>query len=61
LNGCEAIGLQIEQGKIQTKGVFPLYQLQVVFNDDDDIRVAPTPQKWVAQSSMDLILISQNH
>jgi hypothetical protein len=60
MNGCEAIGLQIEQGKIQTKGVLSLYQLQVVFNDDD-IRVALTPQKWVAQSSMDVIPISQNH
>ena len=38
-----------------------LYQLQVFFNDND-VRVAPTKsQKWVTQSSMVVILISQDH
>ena len=30
-----ATNLQIEQGWIQMKGVHPLYQYQVAFNDDD--------------------------
>jgi hypothetical protein len=41
------------------KGVHPLYQLQVVVNNND-IRVAPTRlRKWVTQSSMTVIPIMQ--
>jgi hypothetical protein len=44
--------LQIYQGWIQMKSVHPLYQLQVVFNDDD-VRVAPTkPYIWIKGSSI---------
>jgi len=57
----EATNLQIEQGWIQMKGVQPLYQDQVVFNDDD-VEVASTKsQKWLSPSSMVVIPISQNH
>ena len=43
------------------KGVQPLYQDQVVFNDDD-VEVASTKsQKWLSPSSMVVIPISQNH
>jgi hypothetical protein len=43
------------------KGVHPLYQDQVVFNNDDVGVALMKPWKWLTQSSMVMITISQNN
>jgi hypothetical protein len=52
--------LKIEQNWIQIKGVYPLYQLQMI-SCNNDIRITPIkPRKWATQLVLTVQLSSKN-
>jgi len=57
MNEYEVTDLQIKQGWIQMKGVYFLYQLQVVVNNDDVEAALTRLQNWSTQLAVTVIPI----